>query len=129
MCFHYLYNFWFCRFIVILLENHILILLVLCLMVSLEVLLYIRSMIHDSSIVVTFGGPPFDILIRVLSFNYNVIVGFVDREKIANQVPSAIGVGSMDWKKNVVKVVDFGINEFGFMRDSKDSFWNTMFEK
>lgn len=80
----------------ILLENHILILLVLCLMVSLEVLLYIRSMIHDSSIVVTFGGPPFDILIRVLCFNYNVIVGFVDREKIVNQVPSAIGVGSMD---------------------------------
>jgi hypothetical protein len=53
-------------------------------------------MIHDSSIVVTFGGPPFDILIRVLCFNYNVIVGFVDREKIVNQVPSAIGVGSMD---------------------------------
>ncbi len=85
--------------------------------------------IHDSSIVVTFGGPPFDILIGVPSFNYNVIVGFVDRKKIVNQVPNATSVGSMDWKKNVVKVVDFGIGEFGSMMDSKDSFWNTMFEK
>jgi hypothetical protein len=29
----------------------------------------------------------------------------------------------------VVKVVDFGIGEFGFVMDSEDSFWNTMFEK
>jgi hypothetical protein len=52
--------------------------------------------VHDYSIVVTFGGLPFDILIKVPSFNYNIIVGFVNREKIVNQVPSATGVGSMD---------------------------------
>ncbi len=85
--------------------------------------------VHDSSIVVTFGGPPFDILIGVPFFKYNVTFGFADREKIVNQVHGAIGVGFRDWEKNVVKVVDFGIGEFGFVMDSEDSFWNTMFEK
>ncbi len=85
--------------------------------------------VHDYSIVVTFGGLPFDILIKVPSFNYNIIVGFVNREKIVNQVPSATGVGSMDWKKNVMKIVYFSIGEFGYVMDSKDSFWKTMFEK
>ncbi len=42
--------------------------------------------VHDSSIVVTFGGPPFDILIGVPYFNYNVIIGFADRENIINQM-------------------------------------------
>jgi hypothetical protein len=32
--------------------------------------------VHDSLIVATFGKPPFDILIGVPLFSYNVIVGF-----------------------------------------------------
>jgi hypothetical protein len=40
----------------------------------------------------------------VPSFSYSVIVG---------QVPSPIGVGSMDQNKNVVQVANFGIGEFG----------------
>jgi hypothetical protein len=35
----------------------------------------------------------------------------------------------MDWKKNVMKIVYFSIGEFGYVMDSKDSFWKTMFEK
>ncbi len=69
--------------------------------------------VHDFSIVVTFGGPPFDILIGVPSSSCSVTIGSSYYEKIVSQVPSATGVGSMDRKKNVVQVADFGIGGSG----------------
>jgi hypothetical protein len=33
-----------------------------------------------------------------------VLLGFINHEKIVNQVPSAFGIGSMDQRKNVVQV-------------------------
>ncbi len=42
------------------------------------------------------------------------------------------GIGSMDQGKNVVQVANFNIGKScgsRFVMDSKDSFWNTMFEK
>jgi hypothetical protein len=35
----------------------------------------------------------------------------------------------MDQQKNVVHVANFDIGRFGFVIDSKYSFWNTMFER
>jgi hypothetical protein len=47
-------------------------------------------LVHDSSIVVTYGGPPFDILIGVPFSRCNVTTTFIDWEKIVIQV---LGVG------------------------------------
>jgi len=46
--------------------------------------------VHDSSIVVTYGGPPFDILIGVPFSRCNVTIASIDWEKIVSQV---LGVG------------------------------------
>ncbi len=88
--------------------------------------------VHDYSIVVAFGGPLSNILPNVPSFSCSVIVGFIDHNTIVNQVFDASSVGYMDRKKNVVQFANFGIgrsSESRFAMDSKDSFWNTMFEK
>jgi hypothetical protein len=88
--------------------------------------------VHDYSIVVAFGGPIFDILPSVPSSSCSVIVGSADQDTIVNQIPNASSVGSMDRKKNVVQLTNFGISRSGgskFVMDSKDSFWNNMFEK
>ncbi len=47
--------------------------------------------VYDSSII-AFGGPLFDILPSAPSFSCSVIVGFVDYEKIVNQVFGASGL-------------------------------------
>ncbi len=81
--------------------------------------------VRDSSIVVAFGGPLSNILPSVPSFSCSVIIGYVDHEMIVNQVLGAFGVGSMDWRKNVVQVANFGVDRYGGSRstmDSKDSF-------
>jgi hypothetical protein len=49
--------------------------------------------VHDSFIIVAYRGFFFDILIRVPSFSYNVIVGFVDKKKT---ITFCVSVGSMD---------------------------------
>ncbi len=130
LCLFSLYNFWFCKFIVILLHFDT---------ISIIVVLFNGATrgspilwVHDSSIIVAFGGPFFDILTGVPYSSCSVTIGFVNQEKIVSQVPSAFGVGSMDWRKNVVQVGDFSISKFGefkFVMDLEDSFWNTMFEK
>jgi len=48
--------------------------------------------VYDSSIVVAFGGPFSNILPSVPSFSCSVIVGFIDYEKIVNQVLGAFGL-------------------------------------
>jgi hypothetical protein len=78
--------------------------------------------------VVAFEGPCFDILIKVLSSNCNVIVVFTNQEEIVSEVHN-VSVCSMDRKKNVVHVVDFDIGRSGFVMGSKYSFLNTMFER
>jgi len=88
--------------------------------------------VHESSIVIAFRGPFFNILTRVPYSSCSVTIGSINQEKIVSQVPSAFGVGSMDQRKNVVQVGDFGIgkfHEFRFVMDLEDSFSNTMFEK
>jgi hypothetical protein len=90
------------------------------------------SWVHDSSIVVTFGRPPSNILLGVPFSSCNVIIGFTNQKKIVNQVPDVYGVGFMDQGKNVVQVADFNIGGScgsRFVMNSRDSFWNTMFEK
>jgi hypothetical protein len=52
--------------------------------------------VHDSSIVIAFGGPLFDILTRVPYYRCNVTIGSINQEKIVSQVLGAFGVGSMD---------------------------------
>jgi hypothetical protein len=47
------------------------------------------SWVHDSSIIATFGRPPFDILPCVPFSNCSVIIGFVDQKKIVSQVLDA----------------------------------------
>ncbi len=90
------------------------------------------SWVHDSSIVATFRRPPSNILPGVPFFSCSVIIGSPNQKKIISQVPDVYGVGFMDQGKNVVQVVDFSIGgscKSRFVMDSRDSFWNTMFEK
>jgi hypothetical protein len=50
--------------------------------------------VHDSSIFVTYGGPPFDILIGIPFSRCNIIIASIDWEKIVSQV-HGVGVSSM----------------------------------
>ncbi len=85
-------------------------------------------MVHDSIIIGNFGdfGGPFNILIGVMFSSYDVLITSTDREKTITQVPIA---SFMHWEKNVVWVLEFGIDGSGFEMDFKGAFWNEMFEK
>jgi hypothetical protein len=74
----------------------------------------------------TISGGPFNILVGVTSSSYNVHVSSIYWQKTVPQVPIA---GSMHWEKNVVQVLEFGIDGSGSEMDSEGAFWNELFEK
>jgi len=53
--------------------------------------------VHDASIVVTYGGPPFDILIGVPFSRCNVTTVSIDSEKIVSQVVSVSSMKFRHW--------------------------------
>jgi hypothetical protein len=90
---------------------------------------FVILQVHEFFIVVVaFWDPCFDILIRVVSSSCSVIVPSTNQKKIISEVHN-VTVRSMYHHENVVHVANFDIGRFGFVMDSKYSFWNTMFER
>jgi hypothetical protein len=76
----------------------------------------ITPMVHDYIIVGVSRGPS-NILIRLTSSSYSVLVASIDWPKKVTQVPP---IGSMHREKNVVQVLEFGIGGFGSKMDFED---------